>query len=228
MRPSTGSTPSPTTGAETNLSPPDGGETWKVTITRVVDGDTIEIEFSNGTNDTIRLLGVDTPETNPANEDPRDFAVPNTAEGHDWLLRWGEKAKNHTKTELEGRQVQIVTDPKADTRGSYGRLLAYVDGENFNYQLIKRGLARRYDDSEFSYRKQFGNVEQAAQANERRLWAFDEATPEPTATETVEDRDCSNFDTEEEAQRFFESHNPGDDPHQLDADGNGQACESLA
>jgi micrococcal nuclease len=40
------------------------------------------------------------------------------------------------------------------------------------------------------------------------------------------DRDCSDFATEAEAQRFFEAAAPGD-PHRLDRDGNGRACESL-
>lgn len=40
------------------------------------------------------------------------------------------------------------------------------------------------------------------------------------------DVDCSDFDTEAEAQRFFEENGPGD-PHFLDADGDGRACEAL-
>lgn len=41
------------------------------------------------------------------------------------------------------------------------------------------------------------------------------------------DRDCSDFDSQRQAQRFFERHNPGQDPHQLDADNDGRACETL-
>jgi endonuclease YncB( thermonuclease family) len=40
------------------------------------------------------------------------------------------------------------------------------------------------------------------------------------------DRDCSDFSTQREAQTFYESAGPGD-PHRLDADGDGKACESL-
>jgi endonuclease YncB( thermonuclease family) len=40
------------------------------------------------------------------------------------------------------------------------------------------------------------------------------------------DKDCSDFDTQKQAQQFFESHNPSQDPHRLDADGDGIACES--
>lgn len=45
------------------------------------------------------------------------------------------------------------------------------------------------------------------------------------------DRDCSDFDTREEAQEFLESRGgPDEDPHQLDEDpgeDDGQACENL-
>ncbi len=39
------------------------------------------------------------------------------------------------------------------------------------------------------------------------------------------DRDCSDFNSQAQAQDFFESHNPGSDPHGLDGDGDGIACE---
>jgi hypothetical protein len=41
------------------------------------------------------------------------------------------------------------------------------------------------------------------------------------------DRDCSDFPTWKKAQRFFKTHNPRKDPHNLDADNDGIACESL-
>jgi len=40
------------------------------------------------------------------------------------------------------------------------------------------------------------------------------------------DRDCGDFATQRAAQRFFLDHNPGADPHALDSDGDGVACES--
>jgi len=38
------------------------------------------------------------------------------------------------------------------------------------------------------------------------------------------DRDCADFATQSEAQAFFRSEGAGD-PHRLDADGDGRACE---
>jgi hypothetical protein len=40
------------------------------------------------------------------------------------------------------------------------------------------------------------------------------------------DKDCRDFSTQQEAQAFFEASRPGD-PHNLDADNDGKACEHL-
>ncbi|MFL5901402.1 MAG: excalibur calcium-binding domain-containing protein [Solirubrobacterales bacterium] len=41
------------------------------------------------------------------------------------------------------------------------------------------------------------------------------------------DRDCADFSTQAQAQRFFKRHHPRLDPHRLDADHDGLACEDL-
>ena len=41
------------------------------------------------------------------------------------------------------------------------------------------------------------------------------------------DDNCDDFDSQQEAQRFFERHDPEDDPYRLDADNDGKACEDL-
>lgn len=142
------------------------------TVTDVTDGDTIDVEYTNGTNDTVRMLGVDTPEVYGEN-DPAEFeGVPNTTEGKQCLANAGENASNYTKNELhQGEQVTLELDPASDGRGDYGRLLAYVldDGENHNYQLIQTGHARVYD-SEFSQSERFYAAESDAQSDRKGLW----------------------------------------------------------
>ena len=131
------------------------GESVTVTVTRVIDGDTMEIEYANGTEDTVRLLGVDTPETTLSRVSPDEFTgIPDTTEGRDHLFNWGERATTLAEDELEGTQVQMVFDPDSDRRGYFGRLLVYlyVDGEHFNERLLAEGYARMYD-SQFSLRK---------------------------------------------------------------------------
>lgn len=218
--------------ATESLPPPESSTEWTVTVERVVDGDTAEVTFENGTTETLRFIGVDTPETSLRYQSPDEFGIPGNERGRDWLLNWGDKATDYATDEIEGEQVRIVSDPEGDQRGSFGRLLVYVypsEERNFNYELVKRGYARRYDDSSFTYRQEFGQAEKDAQDAGKGVWGFDQdATMTPaTETSTIDDRDCSDFESQEAAQEFFEAHNPEDDPHQLDADGNGQACESL-
>ena len=66
----------PNTESTGTTTPSDAvdGESVTVTVTRVIDGDTMEIEYQNGTEDTIRLLGVDTPETTLSRVSPDEFA----------------------------------------------------------------------------------------------------------------------------------------------------------
>ena len=49
--------------------------------------------------------------------------------------------------------------------------------------------------------------------------------PQPAAA--FRDRDCADFSTQRQAQRFYENHHPRRDPHRLDADRDGFACEDL-
>ena len=214
------------------------GESVTVTVTRVIDGDTMEIEYPNGTEDTVRLLGVDTPETTLSRVSPDEFTgIPDTTAGRDHLFEWGEQATIFAEDKLEGTQVQMVFDPDSDRRGYFGRLLVYlyVDGENFNERLLAEGYARMYD-SQFSLRKKFAAVEQEAQASNVGLWEFQDSDTEldtDSATSDVEipplpsdgDYNCGDFETQEQAQYVLE--NESGDPHGLDGDGNGVACESL-
>ncbi|WP_336361527.1 thermonuclease family protein [Haladaptatus sp. ZSTT2] len=236
-------TPTPTpTPAPTTVAPsgPNEGTEWTVTITRVIDGDTVEARFPNGEIDTLRLLGVDTPETTYSQVNPSEYeGIPDTVAGRDHLFEWGERAEAFAVRELDGKTVRIAVDPQADRRGYYGRLLVYVyvDGDNFNKELLTQGYARFYDSS-FSKRTEFRAAEEDARENEVGLWdVSDIPTPTPTPTESNTDDvdlpplpadgdyDCGHFDTHEQAQTVLE--NDPSDPHRLDADNDGIACESL-
>jgi micrococcal nuclease len=214
----------------------------RATVTCVIDGDTVEVRFTDGRTDTIRLLGVDTPETELGRVDPPEYeGIPDTNAGADWLFEWSQRAKSFATETLDGRQVRVVVDPESDRRGSYGRLLAFihVDGTNFNLRLIEDGYARMYD-STFSLRDTFARAESRARNNDVGLWGFDGANPGTDPTDTPRrpstndnvptppsdgDCDCSDFESQDQAQQILEN-TPGD-PYRLDGDGNGVACESL-
>jgi micrococcal nuclease len=149
---------------------PDGEVT--VRVTHVVDGDTVDVRFADGREDTVRLLGVDTPEVHAEN-DPSEFeGVPDTSAGRDCLRRHGERATAYAEERLAGREVTLRFDAVADRRGGYDRLLAYieVDGRSFNAALLERGHARLYD-STFAERDRYASLETEARENGRGVWS---------------------------------------------------------
>jgi micrococcal nuclease len=93
-------------------------------------------------------LGVDTPETSFGSVSPDEFeGISDGYDGQDHLFNWGEKATTYAEDKLAGKEVRIEVDDEADRRGYYGRLLVYiyVDGGNFNKQLLTNGYARVYE-----------------------------------------------------------------------------------
>lgn len=146
------------------------------TVVHVVDGDTVDVEFADGTEERVRLLGVDTPETH-ADVSPGEFeGVPDTEAGRSCLRSWGDRASEFAEERLAGATVTVTIDGESDRRGSYGRLLAYIaTGENasgeesFNHELLERGYARLYD-SEFTRLDAFAATEIQVRANRTGLW----------------------------------------------------------
>jgi len=103
-----------------------GPDVSSVEVVRVVDGDTFQISPSVMGMDTVRMVGVDTPET----VDP-DGPVENG----------GPEASHYTKGRLLGARVKL--QPAEDSEDSYGRLLAYVWTDKGLYQeeLVSGGYA---------------------------------------------------------------------------------------
>lgn len=113
----------PTTAPTEEELPPDERSSGPV-VTSVTDGDTFDVDL-DGTVETVRIIGVNAPESGEC------FAAEATA-----FLR----------EVIEGRRVDLVTD--VSDRDQYGRLLRYVlvDGTDVGVELVRNGfaLARRY------------------------------------------------------------------------------------
>jgi micrococcal nuclease len=142
------------------------------TVVDVVDGDTIKVRFENGTRETVRLLGVDTPEVYSENTPDEFEGVPETDAGRQCLRRYGDRASEFATDTLAGETVRLGFDENEGRRGYYGRLLAYVylDGDQFNYRLVAEGYARMYD-SNFVERERYAVAERAAQEANRGVWS---------------------------------------------------------
>jgi micrococcal nuclease len=95
-------------------------------VVQVLDGDTIVVQRGSY-RDTIRLLGVDTPETHHPTKPVQCY---------------GPEASAYTASRLFGQLVRLEDD--VERHDIYGRRLAYVylRGANFEEELLRKGYAR--------------------------------------------------------------------------------------
>ncbi len=129
-------------------------------VVRYSDGDTIVVDM-DGRNETIRFIGIDTPETHK----------PNTP-----VQCYGPAAAAHTKNLISeaGGRVRLAADSLGTNRDRYNRLLRYVylpDGRFVNEINIRDGYAFYYPFFPFSKKDQFAVAQLEAQTNNRGLWS---------------------------------------------------------
>ena len=126
-------------------------QTGTAQVDRVIDGDTIRVRL-DGARDTLRLTGVDTPETTH----PTRGVEPD-----------GPEAADDTTARLTGATVRLDLD-------AYGRILRYVmlaSGENFNATLIRDGYATAIRTFPYSRQREFLQREAQARQARRGQWA---------------------------------------------------------
>jgi micrococcal nuclease len=127
-------------------------------VTKVIDGDTVEVEIA-GRVDTVRLVGIDTPET----QDPRKS-----------VQCYGQAAKEKLAELVAGEEVRLEADPADSDRDKYQRLLRYVylaDGTFVNLELVRQGYAFAYTIFPNRHLDEFRAAEQDAKTAGRGLWA---------------------------------------------------------
>lgn len=153
------STPAHTTGAgDTAIGAPLTLEP-NATLVYVTDGDTIGVEV-DGTEERVRLIGIDTPETKKPDTPVQCF---------------GPEATAFTTSLLpEGTALHLERDVEA--RDAYGRLLAYVyradDGLFVNMEIIGRGYARPLTiPPNVAHADEFVAAARDAEAADAGLWA---------------------------------------------------------
>jgi micrococcal nuclease len=127
-------------------------------VVKVVDGDTIVVDM-NGTEETVRFIGVDTPETHKPNTPVQCF---------------GPDASDFTHRILDGKTVRLEADPTNDNRDRYGRLLRYVYAENgtlLEQAIIEQGFGFAYTSFPFQKKEAFIQAQTDARAQAKGLWA---------------------------------------------------------
>ena len=134
-------------------------------VTRVIDGDTIDVVI-DGRDDRVRLTGIDTPEIAHEAFDGRPA---NDAECY------GEAAHAYTRSLLpDGTAVRLERDVVA--RDDYGRLLAYVhrasDGIFVNYEIVRQGYAQPLAiPPNVAHTERFARAAVLAERDDAGLWS---------------------------------------------------------
>lgn len=126
-------------------------------VAGVIDGDTIVVNM-NDKPETIRFIGVDTPETVHPTK-PKEC--------------YGEEASKKTLEMLLSKFVYLVPDPQTKNVDKYGRLLRYVfleDGTFVNAKLIEGGFGFNYIYDPFQFMKEFDRLEKQAKSTKIGLW----------------------------------------------------------
>lgn len=126
-------------------------------IDHFIDGDTIAIKMS-GKTESIRMIGVDTPETHKPNSPVQCY---------------GPAAAAFTKSLIGTQQVRLASDPESTNRDRYNRLLRYVyvpDGRMVETELIKGGYGFAYTAFPFTKTDEFVAAQSAAKTASNGLW----------------------------------------------------------
>lgn len=184
----------------------------------IVDGDSLKFGSIS-----VRLHGIDAPEADQICSRGEE----------EWPC--GYEATSALAALVENHWVDCTEHSK----DRYERIVAVCSiggskGFEINREMVVRGWAIAYR----RYSSDYAAHERKAQKAGRGIWSGSFVEPEkwrrgereglPAATTQggFEDRDCNDFQTWEEAQRFYESAKPGD-PHRLDGNKDGIACQRL-
>ena len=137
-------------------------QTAKARVVRVIDGDTLKVRLATGQSATVRLIGIDTPETRKPGTAVQCGGADATARMKKLALRKGK-----------GRSVTLTTDPTQDVLDTYGRLLAYVSagGSDVGRSMVASGWAKVYVfETDFRRVATYRKAQASVKAAKRGVW----------------------------------------------------------
>ena len=177
-------------------------------VTKIIDGDTIEID----TGERVRLICIDTPERGE----------------EDYL-----EASKYLQSLILNKEVKLLKD--VSEVGKYGRLVRYIylDDMFVNEKMVREGYAEAYwYYPDVTLCPKIQKAEDKAKEEELGIWKVEdveiikESDISYDCTSNI--YNCGDFATHTKAQEDFEAcGGVGNDIHRLDGDGDGIACESL-
>lgn len=142
----------------------------KAKVLSIVDGDTVKVIYHQK-GESIRLIGIDTPEAKPNKKAMED--AQRTKSDLGTIISQGKKATFFVKGLVRpGDLLSIEFDVR--TRDKYGRLLAYLylaDGKMLNEEIVKAGYAQLMTlPPSVKYQERFSKAYREARENHRGLW----------------------------------------------------------
>lgn len=196
---------------------------WPFKVTKVVDWDTININYNNK-NKSIRMIWIDAPES--------------TITRYGYLECWWKESTQELKSKLENKFIYIELDESQWIEDKYWRLLAYIrlDWININYSQIEK-----WNWSEYTYKNKYKykDLFLTAEFYGKRLkrWMRNDMCNwknktdnkiETTQTKIISQncwnkKYCSEMSNCEEAQKYLNECNLS----KLDADWDWIPCESI-
>lgn len=137
-------------------------ESTVFTVPKVIDGDTVIISLA-GESMKVRLIGVDTPETN------------HPQKGVEYM---GHEATEFVRGLIEGGNVTLKLDTVNISNGhldKYDRLLAYIYRESdklfINEEIMAQGYSYPYNEFPFSHSVRFRELARISRQRKFGLWA---------------------------------------------------------
>ncbi|MFC4550431.1 lamin tail domain-containing protein [Halorussus sp. GCM10023401] len=175
----------------------DPNATHDVAVVDVNDGDTVDVRFDSGREETVRVLGIDTPEKAQYQQHEREEEWEGI-ESLDYLATWGANASDYATQELSGINVDLsFDDGEPGIFDTYDRLLGYIHYDKsgngardtfYNYDMVAQGYARLYSSS-FLNHESFYDAEVTAQADSLHVWT----ESDPANSTEYRNRDADNL-----------------------------------
>ena len=171
-------TPRPTSVAASDRRSPTLGlgtfsafyEGIRVRVVRVVDGDTLEVQFEDGSSTTVDILGVTAPPTEVAIGDVMSTRC---------LADWGRRATGFMAEAVEGRVVSIVLDPQGFGRTPVLQVYVRLESGDLGAHLVTEGYARVAASTEIRLLAGYRRLEERAREQQVGLWSCEPPVTQP-------------------------------------------------
>jgi len=164
---------------------PQYGKDYIVTVTKVIDGDTVHIILPNGNQGTLRFLGIDCPETTASQNNIGEYHNINNLS---CLAFYGKKATSFISSLIDKTDIIITFDSLAGLKDTYNRWLAtpkLPNGTNINSLLLKKGYARAYTEGICNQQSLYTNLQQDACQLKKGLWSCNSSKNQNLYIQTV-------------------------------------------